>query len=126
MGKKFHIGTVLSISTTIHVDPNGFHAIHEAFEYLAGGPIWTHELAYYWDEFSAEVIRQHPQLEGVDASGLDEHSLPRWISQQSKRFGQELELEPFDFKRKKSVMECAQEMAPNAKHIAVVVDDEGR
>ncbi len=58
--KVFPLHAALSISTGVLM--GDFGKVHELAEWVAGFPIWTHQLPRLGDALAAEVRRQHPTL----------------------------------------------------------------
>ncbi len=60
--KTYPIEVLLSISTGVLLCP--FGDMHECVEYLAGQPVFTHQLAFkpFVDQLKAAVVTQYPDL----------------------------------------------------------------
>jgi hypothetical protein len=96
MSRRFPLGVVLSVTTERLVAP--IADVHEFLEYMAGEPVWTHQLPRVMDEARPVIFTQHPQL--VDAIVPDGADGPDWVdgwlAAQTARFGATLEVKPLE------------------------------
>lgn len=60
--REFPMDVILTGSTGAMLCRDGFGKFHEFAEYMAGGPVWTHELVALAPILKAEILRQHPDL----------------------------------------------------------------
>lgn len=67
--KALSIGAVLTITTGI-VMVEGFKGVHEAFEWIMGHPVWTHEMPRFGDAARDRVVAQYPDFP-VEASSAN-------------------------------------------------------
>ena len=126
--KEFPLATILSITTGIYLKTPGrtdgsFGDIQEAIEWVAGHPVWTHELASKGiRESSAEsVFSQHPQLKGVDG-GLTKENHEEWTVNQVNQFGETLSLAQGTQVRTENPIESLQKMIGDKPVIPIVID----
>lgn len=70
MDRTFPTETILSITTRYLMTYGGMEALSECMEYLAGEPVWTHQLPRVADELTPWLHEQHPVL-----AKYDQHSL---------------------------------------------------
>lgn len=127
MGKRFHVGDVLSVTTGCLVSPTHMGGIYGILNYLTQGNLFTHQLPRAMDECRPWLLRWHPEMAGVDASPVkDEATLKAWLAEQAARFGEWIELDPIpadDHTQKDPLTELA-EMVPPERIVPVVLDDE--
>lgn len=90
--RLFNLATVLSITTGLVLIE--FNAIHEALEYLMGGKLFTHQLSMVSDICTKKIYAKYPQLNEVDAKGVDEENWQRFLEAQIEKYGNEFWLEP--------------------------------
>lgn len=95
-GKRFHIGDVLSITTGRLVSPRHMEGLYDILNYMAGDHLSTHQLPRVGDECRPHLLAQHPDLEDVDASGVNEKNLQAWLKQQSEKYGETLPVKPLN------------------------------
>lgn len=50
------------ITTGAMLEEGGFSKIHEAFEWVVGHPVWTHELPGFWPHARELVLEQFPDM----------------------------------------------------------------
>jgi hypothetical protein len=89
--RRFPLGDILTVTTGVAFT-QGMAGAHELMEFMVGGPVWTHQLPRIADECKPELLRQHPDLAGVQPP--DEFPEPvadnalRWLADQVARFGE--------------------------------------
>jgi hypothetical protein len=59
--KQLSTGAVLTITTGI-VMVERFEGVPEAFEWVMGHPVWTHEMPRFGDEARDRIVAQHPGI----------------------------------------------------------------
>jgi hypothetical protein len=59
--KQLKIGAVLTITTGI-VMVERFDGVGEAFEWIMGHPVWTHEMPSFFEAGKERVLRQYPDF----------------------------------------------------------------
>lgn len=62
--REFGIGAVLSLVGGRNVAEGGFGDVAELLEYLAGGPVWTHQFPRVSEEVKPALLAQLPHLVG--------------------------------------------------------------
>lgn len=68
--RRFPVEVVLSVSSGVLLCD--FSLMHEFIEFIAGHPVWTHELAdkSFADRLAADCIAQYPKLEEMPVKFL--------------------------------------------------------
>lgn len=108
MGKKFHIGDVLSVTTGWVLSKRGFQGVCDVLNYMTGERLQTISMPRAADVCVPAILKQHPLLEGPEITEAVEQYKKRaeapdadhellaieWLVDIVKRFGEELELEP--------------------------------
>jgi hypothetical protein len=93
--REFHIGDVLSITTSMLVSPRRMDGVYDILGYMTGEPLFTHQLPRAARECTPELLRQHPQLAAVEtptfASAAD---VAPWLAEQVARYGETLPVAP--------------------------------
>lgn len=93
--RVFSLGQVLTITTGKMLCRQGVGGIYEILNYMTNDNLFTHQLPRAINECAPYLLKQFPQLAGVDASPVkDEVSLERWLADVMARFGETLEVEP--------------------------------
>ena len=105
--KDFPTAAVLSIITGRLL--GDFGEMHETIEWVAGHPVWTHELVTIGRRLTAAVISQHPELSGIDAD-LSEENYEDWTARQVSKFGDTLTLIRGSGKRTEHPIESLKKM----------------
>lgn len=118
--KTFGTDIVLSLTTGILLKERGFGEMQELCEYIAGHPVWTHELADkgFVNKLVEAVFEQHPQLREVEAwdagdkQGADMLTyLHAYVARQVEKFGATLEIKPGSMTRTENPLESFQRIA---------------
>jgi len=94
MEKQFHISGVLSVTTGHLVSPRHMDGIYDILNFMTGDNLFTHQLPRASDECKPYLLKQHPQLKDVDASGVTPENWPKRLDQQVARFGENLTVCP--------------------------------
>lgn len=95
MGKMFHVGDVLTITTGKIVSPSGMDGIYGILNYMSGDNLYTHQLGRVMEECEPYLLRQFPMLAGVDAGVVhDVPSRDAFLDTVSAIYGEMLEVEP--------------------------------
>lgn len=90
--KRFHLGAVLSVTTgrlLCQVD-----GLYEILNWMTGDNLFTHQLPRAADECKPWILRRHPQLVGVDASGVTKENWQQFLGEQVKQHGEYFDIEP--------------------------------
>lgn len=93
MKREFHIGDILSITTGHLVSPRHIDGIYDILNFMTGDNLFTHQLPRAVNECTPFLLQQHPQLESVDASSVNEDNLEYWLFEQAAKFGPTLLIE---------------------------------
>lgn len=94
MSRFFHLGDVLSITSGVLVAPRGMAGVYDILNYMTGDSLFTHQLPRAADECRPWLLRQHPDLAEVDATGVDRTNWGPWLNAQLARFGEHVDVEP--------------------------------
>ncbi len=94
MGRKFHIGDVLSVATGRLVSVRHIDGVYDILGYMTGADLFTHQLPRAARSCAPELLRQHPGLSSVDATSVNGDNLREWLRSQAEIHGEELEVEP--------------------------------
>jgi len=119
--KDFHLGDILSITTGSLVSPGHMDGIYDILNFMTRDNLFTHQLPRACDECRPYLLRQYPQLEGVDASQVNADNWVEWLAKQVETYGEHLSVEqiPMDDHTEKDPLEALHEMAP-AKPIIII------
>lgn len=118
--KTYSTAIVLSLTTGILLVQGGFGDMVELCEYVAGHPIWTHELAdkALVNKLVNAVYEQHPQLKDVEKwnpNGEEVSTyLPGYVARQNEKFGATLDIKPGNLQRTEDPVESLERLASQA------------
>lgn len=93
MSKTFDLGDILSLTTGRLVSLRHVSGIYDILNYMTHDDLFTHQLPRAGRECKPWLLRQHPQLASVDASGINEDNWRSWLSDQKALFGDELSVD---------------------------------
>lgn len=118
--KDFPIAVVLTITTgRLLSNPIEFH---DAIEYIAGEPIFTHQLGSAAKKIKPLIFKQHPDLEKIDRESINENNYQEKLAEFEKLFGATLGIEPFARGEypSKDALEELEEMTVDKSSIIIV------
>jgi len=114
--RNFHIGDILSVTTGKLVSPRLIEGLYDILGFMAGEPLWTHQLPRVSNEAAPLLLEQHPQLAAVDASKVTAENWEAWLAEQVAHFGKELSVSPMSadqHERIDPVSELAEKVHPD-------------
>jgi hypothetical protein len=92
--RQFHIGDILSITTGHLVSPRHIEGVYDILNFMTRDNLFTHQLPRASRECAPHLLRQHPMLDHVDASGVNADNWRAWLDAQIVKFGLTLPVEP--------------------------------
>jgi hypothetical protein len=86
--QDFPIGDVLSLTTGRLLSRDGMEGVQRICEFMAGEPVWTHQLPRIMEEAGPRILVQHPDLAAIDVPvDLDQAAWPEWMTGVEARYG---------------------------------------
>jgi hypothetical protein len=132
--KTFHLGDILSITTSRLVSPRHIDGVYDILNWMTGDNLFTHQLPRASEECEGPLLAQHPDLANVvvpDSFGetADEAkaAVDRWLAEQVAVYGETREVAPLaadDHTVIDPLTEMQSMIRPDAEIIAVVAPDE--
>lgn len=92
--RKFHLGDILSVTTGKMLSPQKLGGVQEFLEFMAGGPVWTHQLGRVVGEARPVILTQYPELAEIDISTVVGGDWLGWLADQVATYGETLPLLP--------------------------------
>jgi len=92
--KKYHIGDILSITTSKIVSPSHIGGIRNILNYMTGDNLYDHQLPRAADECRPWLKAQFSWLNDVDASDVNPDNYKRWTEEQVEKYSEYLEVKP--------------------------------
>ena len=92
--KKFHLGDILSVTMGRLVSPRHMDGIYDILNFMTGDNLFTHQLPTASRVCKPDLLRQHPQLKNVDASGVNKKNAEHWLAEQVGKYGKYLVVKP--------------------------------
>ena len=127
MSRQFHLGDILSITTDVLLSPRLIEGVYDILNYMTGDTLFTHQLPRAGRECKPWLLRQHPQLNGVEYPEDPKPADPfEWLEAQCAIYGDMLPVDPIpadDHTRKDAVDELAEMIGPE-KIIVVKTESE--
>ena len=125
--KTFHIGDILSVTTSRLVSPSHIGGVYSILNWMTGDNLMTHQLPRVAGECAPSLRDQFPDLAAItllpDFSGKAD--VDRWLAKQVAVYGETREVAPLaagDHTYIDPITEIRQ-VAPHAKIIAVEVPE---
>lgn len=86
--KVFHIGDLLSITTSMLVSPRYMDGVYEIISYLTEGAPALDSLEAELTRCRPYVLRLYPDLADIDTVDVAFENWRAWLEEQAARFGQ--------------------------------------
>lgn len=131
--QTFPLGTVLTVTTgrlLCEMDD-----LYRILEFMAGEPVWTHQLPRVSDEVKPVILALYPQLEEVEVPEKFEgetkdelmDAVMEWLDEQAEIRGSAFQLAPLDIMDHTSIDPISEIrlMRPDVPVIAIEVTDDG-
>jgi hypothetical protein len=125
--RDFHLGDILSVTTSRLVSPSHMDGIYSILNWMTSDNLFTHQLPRAGEECRGPLLDQHPDLAAVvlpDEFDGKEH-VERWLAEQVARFGETRPVAPLaadDHTRINPIDELRM-IAPDAKVIPIELED---
>lgn len=95
--REFHIGDILSITTSRLVSPRHIDGVYDILNFMTGDNLFTQQLPRASDECKGPLLEQHPDLAAVEVPedfGGSREAVDAWLDAQVARFGEYLPVAP--------------------------------
>jgi len=128
MGKWFHLGDILSITSGTLVSPRLIDGVYDILNYMTGENLFTHQLARAGDICRPHLLKQWPELEGVSCEDVAPENWKEKLEALTTKYGLELEIEPLpkgEYIPIDPITEAETMMGDPSKIIVVKVDQDG-
>ena len=113
------LGAILSVTTGCLLAP--MSEVHALLDHMTGDQLYTHQLPRAAGECAPELLRRHPQLDGIEVPTLaSPDNYLDWVAAQGQRYGRELPVAPLD-PADHTVIDPLAEMAMHWPDVPVVV-----
>lgn len=91
----YSLGAILSVTMGRLLAP--MSEVHALLDHMTGDTLYTHQLPRAAGECVPELLRQHPQLDGIQIPTLaSPDDYLDWVAAQERRYGRELSVTPLD------------------------------
>ena len=94
--RKFHIGTILSITDGHLLAPNKIDDVYDILNFMTGDSLFTHQLPRAMKECAPHLLKKHPQLAAFDGSGITTKNYEEELQKAIKRFGEWMQVESLE------------------------------
>jgi hypothetical protein len=132
--KTFHLGDILSITTSRLVSPRHIDGVYDILNWMTGDNLFTHQLPRASEECEGPLLAQHPDLANVvvpdnfgETADEAKAAVDRWLAEQVAVYGETREVAPLaagDHAAIDPLTEMQSMIRPDAEIIAVVAPDE--
>lgn len=85
--EKFHLGTILSVTTGKYVTPEGLGAIYEFSSYMTGEGVYSHQLGRAEKECRPYLFKQLPFLEEISGEEVNRENWRAWLDELIRTHG---------------------------------------
>jgi len=91
MGKKFDLGTILTVTTGKLLTPD-IDNLYKILDYMTGEELFTHELPEYSRMCKPYILERYPNLANVDVSEVNKDNYKEFLDKQVSIYGEYLEV----------------------------------
>lgn len=133
--KAFHLGDILSITTSRLVSPRHMAGVYDILSWMTGESVFTHQIPRVTRECASPLLAQHPDLAGVvvpgrfsdGGPGSAERAVASWLAGMVAVYGETREVEPLDPDDHTRIDPVAEYgiAAPHAQVIPVIIVPDG-
>ena len=88
MKRDFHIGDILSVTTGLLMSPRRIGGVYDILNYMTRDNLFTHQLPRACDECRPFLLKQYPDLETVDVSGIASGNFEAELAKIVARYGE--------------------------------------
>jgi hypothetical protein len=120
--QDFELGAVLSVVTDRMLAVQGIDDLYRILNFMTRDNLFTHQLPRALRECKPWLLRQHPELAGVDASGVTAANWNLWLREMKAKYGETLPVAPVpmdDHTRRDPMAELAEMVNDPSKIIAI-------
>jgi hypothetical protein len=131
--KTFHLGDILSITTSRLVSPRHIDGVYDILNWMTGDSLFTHQLPRACDECEGPLLAQHPDLAAIvppesfgdGSKGSAEEAVNRWLAEQVAIYGETREVAPLAGDEHTRIDPFAElrMIRPDAEIVPVIVSD---
>ena len=94
MGKHFHLGDILSITSGILMSPRKIEGVYDILNYMTGESLFTHQLPRASKVCAPYLLERWPELAEANCEGVTPDNLRERLLELTTRYGEELLVEP--------------------------------
>lgn len=128
---RFHIGTILSVTSGYLLDPNGFRGLNNFLDYMTGYRLFTNQLPRAVDVVAEVLLKRFPYLATIEVPDFTKElniearkrNINNWLSVQAEMFGNTLEVSPLPsntFEMRNPIEELCEQQKMNTKTIPTI------
>lgn len=90
MTKDFHIGDILSITTSRLVSTRHMDGIYDILNWMTDENLFTHQIPRVRQEAKPVILAAHPQLVEITGDDVTPENWQVWLAEKIARFGETL------------------------------------
>lgn len=88
------MGDILSVTTGRIVSPRHMEGIYDILDFMTGENLYIYQVPRASRQCKPYLLKQHPQLAEVDASGINQDNWGEWLTKQVNKYGEQLPVIP--------------------------------
>lgn len=92
--KQFHLGDVLSITDGRLMSPRHMEGVYDILNFMTGDNLFTHQLPRAMTECHPYLLKQHPQLSGIDIGPITSENFGAVLEGLCAEYGEFLMVDP--------------------------------
>jgi hypothetical protein len=92
--RTFHLGDVITVITSRLFSPSGMAGLYNILSYIKGKEVYTRQIEGSCADCREHILNQHPNLAGIDTSGVNPDNTKQWLAEQVEKYGEQIEIKP--------------------------------
>jgi hypothetical protein len=116
--KRFHIGDIISAGAGVLVSPRLLEGVYDILSFMAGEPVFTHQIPRIGKEARVALLRQNPSLGRAfdETKDVTPDNWRSWLDRWIERHGEYMLVIPMtedEHEYREPVSELAEKMHPD-------------
>lgn len=89
----FHLGDILSVTTGVLLSPERMGGVYKILGFMTGESLFTHQLPRAAKQCRPWLVKQFPQLAGINVPELQPGDVDAWVQKLAARVGERFDVQ---------------------------------